>query len=191
MAGTRKKATQAAQSDSNVESVLGQILTAIHGLAQASNNTSSMVQNMAQWLPRLVAGNGAPNSAAGPRNIPNGDQGSAQERVGVADPGERGELTNPVPPVVREVVLLVVDDNDRYTVEKFRKNGVEVFIGGTDLMKAESLIDVTEKALRALTMPHRLPVRLATCMLQEETSYWWKSMEKTTFHQRGTVKSQR
>ena len=88
MAGTRKKSTQAAQSDSNVESVLGQILTAIQGLAQASNNTSSVVQNMEQRLPGLVVGNGAPNSAAGPNNVPNGDLGSAQERVGVADPGE-------------------------------------------------------------------------------------------------------
>ena len=100
MAGTRKKSTQAAQSDSNVESVLDQILTAIQGLAQASNNTNSVVQNMVQRLPELEAGNRAPNSAAGPSNIPNGDLGSAQEQVGVADPGEREELPNPVPPVV-------------------------------------------------------------------------------------------
>ena len=105
MAGTRRKSSQAAQSDSNVESVMGQILTAIQGLAHASDNTSSLVQNMTQWLPGLVAGNGVPNSTAGPSNIPNGDQGSAQERVGVADPGERGELPNPVPLVVRQVVL--------------------------------------------------------------------------------------
>ena len=117
-------------------------------------------------------------------NVPNGDLESAQEWVGVVDPGERGELPNPVPPVVRQVVLPVVDDNDHYTVEKFRKNGAEVFIGGTDPMKAESWIDITEKAFRALSVPHRHQVRLATCMLQEEASYWWKSMEKTTFHQR-------
>ena len=170
-------------------SVLGQILTAIQRLAQASNNTSSVVQNMVQRLPGMVAGNGAPNSAAGPSNVPNGDLGSAQEQV--ADPGERGELPNPVPPVVRQVVLPVVDDNDRYTVEKFRKNGAEVFIGGTDPMKAESWIDITEKAFRALSVPHRHQVRLTTWMFQEEASYWWKSMEKTTFHQWGTVKSQR
>ena len=150
MAGTRKKSTQAAQSDSNVESVLDQILTAIQGLAQALNNTSSVVQNMVQRLPGLVAGNGAPNSAAGPSNVPNGDLESAQEWVGVVDPGERGELPNPVPPVVRQVVLAVVDDNDRCTVEKFRKNGAEVFIGGTNPMKAESWIDITEKVFRAL-----------------------------------------
>ena len=67
MAGTRRKSTQATQSDSNMESVLGQILTAIQGLAQASNNTSSVVQNMVQQLPGMVVGNGAPNSAAAPK----------------------------------------------------------------------------------------------------------------------------
>ena len=184
MAGTRRKSSQAAQSNTNMESVLGQILTAIQGLAQASENTSSVVQNMVQRLPGLVMGNGAPNSAAGPSNVPNGNEGSAQERVGMADPGERGELPNPVPPVVRQVVLPVGDDSDRYTVEKFRKNGAEVFIGGTDPMKAESWLDIIEKAFRALSVPHRHQVRLATCMLQEEASYWWKSMEKTVFHQR-------
>ena len=142
-----------------------------------------MVQNKAQWLPGLIVGNGAPNLVVGPSNVPNGDQGSAQERVGVADPGERGELPNPVPPVVQQVVLPVVDDSDRYTVGKFRKNRAEVFIIGTDPMKAESWIDITEKTFRALSVPHRHQVRLATCMLQEEASYWWKSMEKTTFHQ--------
>ena len=35
-------------------------------------------------------------------------------------------------------------------------------------MKAESWIDITEKAFRALFVPHRHQVRLATCMLQEE-----------------------
>ena len=157
---------------------------AIQGLAQASENTSSVVQNMVQRLPGLVMGNGAPNSAAGPSNVPNGDQGSAQERVGIADPGEQGELPNPVPPVVQQVVLPNGDDSDRYTVEKFRKNGAEVFICGTDPMKAESWLDITEKAFRALSVPHRHQVRLATCMLQEEVSYWWKSMEKTVFYQR-------
>ena len=88
-----------------------------------------------------------------------------------------------MPPVVRQVVLPVVDDNDRYTVEKFRKNGAEIFIGGTDPMKAESWIDITEKAFRALSVPHRHQVRLATCMLQEVATYWWKLMEKTIFHQ--------
>ena len=48
MAGTQRKSSQAAQSDTNVESVLGQILTAIQGLAQASDNTSSVMQNIAQ-----------------------------------------------------------------------------------------------------------------------------------------------
>ena len=165
MAGTRRKSSQAAQSDTNLESVLGQILTAIQGLEQASENTSSVVQNMVQRLPGLVMGNGAPNSAAGPSNVSNGDQGSAQERVGIADPGEQGELPNPVPPVVQQVVLPNGDDSDRYTVEKFRKNGAEVFIGGTDPMKAESWLDITEKAFRALSVPHRHQVRLATCML--------------------------
>ena len=37
---------------------------------------------------------------------------------------------------------------------------------------------------RALSIPHRYQVRLATSMLQEEASYWWKSMEKTTFYRR-------
>ena len=165
MVGTRRQSSQYTQSSSNTKNVLAQILTAIQGLAQASNDTSSVVQNMVQRLPGLVAGNGAPNSAAGPSNVPNGDLGCAQERVGVVDPGERGELPNPVPPVVRQVVLPVVDDNDRYTVEKSQKNGAEVFIGGTNLMKAESWINITEKAFRALSVPHRHQVRLATCML--------------------------
>ena len=52
--------------------------------------------------------------------------------------GGPGKLPNPVPPVVRQVVPPAVDDSDRYTVEKFRKNGAKVFIGGSDLMKAES-----------------------------------------------------
>ena len=76
MAGSRRKSTQATQSDSNVKSVLGQILTAIQGLAKASNNTSSVVQNMVQRLPGLVEGNGAPNSAVGLSNVPNGDRGA-------------------------------------------------------------------------------------------------------------------
>ena len=125
---------------------------------------------MVQRLPGFVARNGAPNSAAGPSNVPNGDLESAQEQV--ADPGERGELPNPVQPVVRQAVLPVVDDNDRYTVEKFQKNGIEVSIGGTDPMKAESWIDITEKGFRALCVPHRHQVRLATCMFQEEAWYW-------------------
>ena len=82
------------------------------------------------------------------------------------------------------MVLAAVDDSDRYTVEKFRKNGAEVFIGGTDPMKTESWIDITEKAFRSLSVPHRHQVRLTTCMLEEEVSYWWKSMEKTTFYRR-------
>ena len=52
--------------------------------------------------------------------------------------GEQGELPNPVPPVVQQVLPPVVDDGDRYTMEKFRKNGAEVFVGGTDLIKVES-----------------------------------------------------
>lgn len=49
---------------------------------------------------------------------------------------------------------LVVDDRDLYIVEKFRKNGVEVFHGGSDLVKAESLIDIMEKAFKAMSIPH-------------------------------------
>ena len=138
MVGTRKKSTQAAQSDSNVESVLGQILTAIEGLAQASENTNFVVQNMVQRSPGMVAENGVLNLAAGPSNVPDGDQGSAQGWVGLADPGERGKLPNPVPPVVRQVVLPTVDHSDQHTVEKFWKNGAEVFIGWIDPMKVES-----------------------------------------------------
>ena len=77
----------------------------------------------------------------------------------------------PLPPVVRQVVPPFVDDSDRYTVEKFRKNGAEVFIGRTDPMKVESWINITEKVFKALSVPHRHQVRLATCMLQEEASY--------------------
>ena len=108
---------------------------------------------MVQWLLGVVAGNGALNTAAGPSNILDGDQGSAQGQAGLADPGERGEHSNPVPPVVRQVVSPAVDDSDRYTVEKFRKNRAEVFIGGIGPMKVESWIDITEKALELYLCP--------------------------------------
>ena len=155
MACTRTQSSRSAQSDSNMENVLGQILTAIEGLAQASENTNSVVQNMVQRLLRVVAGNGALNSAAGPSNILDNDQGSAQGWTGLADPGERWELPNSVPLVVPHVVLPAVDDSDRYTVKKFRKNGAEVIIGGIDPMKAESWIEITKKAFRALSVPHK------------------------------------
>lgn len=57
-----------------------------------------------------------------------------------------------------------------------------MFVGGTNRIKADSWIDITKKNLRGLFVPHHRQVKLATCMHQEETSYWWKSMEKITFH---------
>ena len=38
----------------------------------------------------MVVGNGALNSAVGPSNVQDGDQGSAQGRAGLADLGEQG-----------------------------------------------------------------------------------------------------
>ena len=56
---------------------------------------------MVQRLPGGITENGALNSAAGPSNIPDGDQGSAQGRAGLADQGEQGEVPNRVPPEVQ------------------------------------------------------------------------------------------
>ena len=43
---------------------------------------------MVQLLPGVVVGNGALNSAVGPNNVPDGDQGSAQGWARLADLGE-------------------------------------------------------------------------------------------------------
>ena len=69
------------------------------------------------------------------------------------------------PDPVLAVGVQIVDDNEKYTVEKFRKNGAEVFVGGADHIKAESWIDIMEKAFKALSVPSRHQTRLTTCML--------------------------
>ena len=86
-----------------------------------------------------------------------------------------------MPLVVRQVVLPPVDDSDRYTVEKFRKNGAEVFIGGTDPMKAESWIeaatthelvyedDRAQKYGKA-AMQHKMPTRVVAETGPQNTS---------------------
>lgn len=62
----------------------------------------------------------------------------------------------------------IVDDSNCYIVEKLSKDGVEMFVRGTDQTKVESWIDITKKAFRAFLVPHRHQIRLITCMLQEK-----------------------
>lgn len=64
----------------------------------------------------------------------------------------------------------VVYEDDRYTVEKFIKNGGNVFLGGTNPLQVENWVNVTDMAFKALQVPHRHKTRLATCMLQEEAT---------------------
>ena len=127
MEGNRDQAGQSAPQGQGNENVLLQILAAIQGLTQASLATQTAVQNMVQKL----AGNGVTSTTADPSETPEGDQGSAQERVGLRDTAVRLDGPDPVP----AVGVQIVGDSEKFTVEKFRKNEAEVFVGVKTLSK--------------------------------------------------------
>lgn len=62
--------------------------------------------------------------------------------------------------------------------------GLKYLNGGSDPMKAENWIDIMKRVFKAMSIPHCHQARLGTCMLQEETSHWWKSLERPTFARR-------
>lgn len=57
-----------------------------------------------------------------------------------------------VPAVARKGVQ-IVDDSDKYTIEKLQKCRAVVFVGGANPIKAESWTDIMEKAYKALSVP--------------------------------------
>lgn len=62
-------------------------------------------------------------------------------------------VSDPAPPITRQVVPPPIDDINWYTVEKFWKNRAEIFKGGSNPMKVESWIDIIEKNFKACLSP--------------------------------------
>lgn len=71
--------------------------------------------------------------------------------VGVRDSTRRDEVPTPTPSIVRQLVPPDIDDSDRYTMEKFHKNGAELFERGLDLMKVECWLYIMEKTFKAIS----------------------------------------
>ena len=88
-----------------------------------------------------------------------GSQGARQE------PQSVGTASDPAGQVPR-----VRDDADRYTKEKFMKNGAKEFEGGIDPVKAENWINNMETTFRAMKVPPQHQTRLAIVMLGGEAS---------------------
>lgn len=81
---------------------------------QASTSTNSIVQNIAQHLSGVVAGNGASKSRECPR-------------ASLVDSGKQGKLPNRMLPNIQHVVSSVAVDSSCYIGENnFKKNGAEV-----------------------------------------------------------------
>ena len=78
----------------------------------------------------------------------------------------------------------MVDDSDKYTKEKFIKNGAKEYVGGIDPIKAKNWVNNMETTFKAMQVPHRHKARLASCMLQEEAYNWWNTLDKSTFQQK-------
>ena len=116
------------------EGMLSQILAAIQGLTQSNVAVQGTMLEVIQQLPVPAAqvGNEATSSAS--------SSGSAQPARHKGSLGARERL----PPVVIAVsdptgqVLRAGDDRDRYTKEKFTRNGAKEFIGGIDLIEVEN-----------------------------------------------------
>ena len=86
----------------------------------------------------------------------------------------------PEPPIAVEVPVQNHIGN-HYTLEKFIKNGAKVFTGTTDPEKAEAWTLNLLKSFRAMEVPEAHWVRLASCMFEEATAFWWDSTQRSNF----------
>ena len=103
-----------------------------------------------------------------------GSQGAREELLLVAV-----AVSDPVGQVPR-----AREDGDRYTKEKFMKNGAKEFEGGTDPIRAENWINNMETTFRAMKVPPQHQTRLASVMLEGEAFHWWHTEEGSTFRDR-------
>ena len=160
------------------EGVLSQILAAIQGLAQSSVAVQGTMLEVIQRLPVPAAQGGEATSSAsesGSRQPASqeGSQGARQE------PQSVGTASDPAGQVPR-----ARDDADRYTKEKFMKNGAKEYEGGIDPVKAENWINNMETTFRAMKVPPQHQTRLASVMLGGEAFHWWHTEEGSTFRGR-------
>lgn len=63
-----------------------------------------------------------------------------------------GGIPDPVALEQRNVVILVVEDTEKFNVERLCENRAKE--GGIDILKAENWLDSTETSFLALQMPH-------------------------------------
>ena len=158
------------------EGMLSQILAAIQGLAQSNVSVHGMMLEVIQRLPVPAAhgGNEAVSSASGSGSRQparhEGSQGASEEL-----PPEAIAVSDPVGQVPR-----AREDGDRYTKEKFMKNGAKEFEGGTNPIKAENWINNMETTFLAMKVPPQ-QTRLASVMLEGEAYHWWHTEEGSTF----------
>lgn len=79
------------------------------------------------------------------------------------------------PPTAAVVPLLVVQNlqGNPYTIEKFIKNGANVFKGTTDPKKAAAQTMNMLKSFRVIEFPEALRVRLVSFMSEDVAAFWW------------------
>ena len=108
------------------EGVLSQILAAIQGLAQSNVAVQGTMLEVIQRLPAAQGGNEATSSASG--------SGSRQPARQEGSQGAREELPLAAVAVSESTQQIprARDEADRYTKEKFMKNGAKEFEGGMD-----------------------------------------------------------
>lgn len=70
----------------------------------------------------------------------------------------------------------------------WRKNWVEVFKEGSNVIKVESWIDIMENAFKAMSIPIAIRSDWRHVCFRKKTSHWWKSFERSTFA-RGVIES--
>ena len=86
----------------------------------------------------------------------------------------------PEPPIAMEVPVQN-HHGSPYTLEKFIKNGANVFKGTTDPEKAEAWTLNMLKSFRAMEVPEAHWVRLASCRLEDKAAFWWETAQRSSF----------
>jgi hypothetical protein len=66
-------------------------------------------------------------------------------------------------------------NEDESRLERFLKNNPQAFIGGYDPEGAQKWLEAMERIFDAMRCSETQKVTLATYMLHEDASYWWKN----------------
>jgi hypothetical protein len=69
-------------------------------------------------------------------------------------------------------------NEDESRLERFLKNNPQAFIGGYDPEGAQKWLEAMERIFDAMRCSETQKVTLATYMLHEDASYWWKMLAK-------------